>query len=375
MSTSENACIKGSLPQWQILLLGQIVSMCYFGGSVLTSSLENKFGFFAPNFTAFSISATLSLFLIPLYFSRRTRKENKKAAKDVVYKSYLFNLIPLRGSWKAYAMAGLVDYAATFFCNISLQFTSLTSYTILQSLVTPAAMLFSKCFLNRKYHAPHLIGVLLCIVGVIINVIQDNHDDQNDQDTTNRIQYKIFGDLMAVASSFLYGLLDIICEYTLDEYEGGAYEFLGVSAFFSALFAIGPALFWEWDLITSITPAASADLALLVLVDVGSYFFCSKFLQYSEAALLNLSTLTVNVWAVLFSIVLQKVIPARLFFVGLVFTMAGMVIYESSPSPIVLLFDETTKIDIENIRYERITSSNDEPGDVTISTTCSEDSL
>jgi len=221
--------------------------------------------------------------------------------------------------------------------------------------VTPAAMMFSKCFLRRKYSIPHLIGVLLCITGAVLNVFQDRRDDKDDKDEANGdMKYKMFGDLLAVAASTLYGLEDILCEYTLDEYDGGAYEYLGASAFFAATFAFVPALVWEWDQITTLSPAALADLVSLMLVDAGSYFFTSKFLEYSESALKNLSALTENIWAILFSIVLKKTIPAAFFFVGLFLTMTGMVIYETSPSPIVLITDNKDKIEMANMQYKTI---------------------
>jgi len=376
MSSSNEVCIKGSLPKWQVLILGQMVALCYFGGSALTSALEHDSGFTAPNFTAFSIAAALSLFLIPVYILRRPGTTNKEDDVKIVYKSYLFNFIPLHGCWKAYALAGFVDYTAMLCSIIALQYTSLTSYTILRSLVTPAAMIFSKCCLPRKYGLPHIIGVSLCIVGVIINVIQDSHQDEDDNNTSNIPQYKMFGDLMAIAASTLYGLLDIICEYTLDEYDGGAYEYLGVAAFFTASFSLVPAIVWEWDQIMSLSLNAVIDLASLVLVDVGSYYFSSKFLEYSESALLNLSALTENLWAVLFSILLQKIIPAPLFFAGLAFSLSGLIIYESSPSPIVTLNDDREQIELSNMKYEMIVQSTsiDENADNTLSTIGSDES-
>lgn len=51
--------------------------------------------------------------------------------------------------------------------------------TILKTPSTPANMVFSKCFLHRKYRTPHLVGVLLCIIGVINNVIQDSHYEKD----------------------------------------------------------------------------------------------------------------------------------------------------------------------------------------------------
>ena len=373
MTTTEEICLKGSLSKSQVLLFGQIVSLSYFGCSAFTSILETKFLFSAPNFTSFCLYTAISLFLVPVYFSRRTRKETNEDARDQEYKCYLFKSIPLKGCWKAYALAGLVDYAGTWCAIVALQFTTLTSFTIVKTLSTPAVMVFSKCFLHRKYRTPHLVGVLLCIIGVIINVIQDSQDEKdsnNSKLSKNTQQYKLLGDMMAVSASFLYAFLDILCEYILDEYQGGSQEYLGASALFTALFAIGPALVWEWDQISSLGLTAGFCLALLVLARVTSYYLATIFLEYSESALLNLSTLTENLWAVLFSIVLQHVTPAPLFFLGLAVTISGMVLYQTSPSPIVFLWDNAPHLEVHNMKFKKLPSSNstDESADSTFST-------
>ena len=284
-----------------------------------------------------------SIFLIPVYLSRRTIRESSEDAQDIKYKSSLFNFIPLHGCWKAYALAGLLDYAAMLCSVIALKYTTLTSFTILRSLATPAAMIFSKCFLRRKYRLRHSIGVLICIIGAILNVIQDRIKfDDNNNTKKSEMKYKFFGDLMVVASSLIYGLLNVFCEYAFGEYDGGLHEFLGTTSFFAAFFAFGPAIVWEMDQITSISSTAAVYLSSCVFVGAAGYYLTSRFLEYSESALLNLSVLTENVWAILFSVVLQNIRPNSLFYVGLVLIVSGVVVYESSPSPIVMPIEAET---------------------------------
>jgi drug/metabolite transporter (DMT)-like permease len=351
----DKAAAGAGIPRWKILALGQFISLCYFLGSALTSTLQATTPISAPNFIACCIYSTIALFLIPLYRQRRNHGysnnnssrqngSNAAAASSSItgpYSQLLFGRIPIYGTWQAYAKIGLVDYAGTV-CTIgALQFTSLTSYTILWSLVTPAAMVFSKCFLVRRYSCRHCTGVALCIAGVILNVLQDSADaNLSVGEEMERYPFRMFGDGLAVLGASLFGLLDILCEFSLENFNGGTVEYLGVSGFFAATFAFIPTVLFERNKLYSFfgTESWSAILllALLIAADVASYYFSCQFLEISESALLNLSTLTENIMAVLFSVMIQKIIPPPLFFFGLTLTIVGLCIYETSPSPILV---------------------------------------
>ena len=279
------------------------------------------------------------------------------------YPHYFLNCIPIRGSLPTYLIIGWIDYMGTVCTIVALKYTPLTSYTILWSLVTPAAMLFSKCLLVRQYRMRHLIGVGLCIAGAILNVLQDGADDHHnhtmedsnsnnidiENDEEERYPYKVFGDAIAALGAALFGLLDILCEYSLEHFDGGTSEYLGVTAFIAATLSLGAALLFEQEEISLLLESLRDNehgfhlLLLLVVVDVGSYYYSCRFLEISESALLNLSTLTESLMAVAFSVLVEEIVPAPLFFVGLTWTILGLVIYETSPSPIVdsyLLVDQ-----------------------------------
>ena len=450
------------LPRWKVLLLGQFISFLYFAGSAITSTIQTVFRTAPPSLFAFLVYGCLSLFLIPVYWSRRlhtasanksklvfalnhndksthskapasnstnsnnsnsngktgallwrtNQRQKQKSKNEFVvllemeanddqpetdtiattapaaaaaithsevhknnsnnnhnhnhssdssfppqYSHYFLTFIPIRGNLATYCVIGWIDYLGTVCTIVALKYTPLTSYTILWSLVTPAAMLFSKCFLVRKYRFRHLLGVGLCIAGVILNTILDGADDhhQHNQDTTNpesmqgdniddieqRYPHKVFGDAVAAMGAALFGLLDILCEYSLEQFDGGTSEYLGVTAFIAATLALSGALLWEQDEIGDLWQSLRNSqhalhlLVLLVIVDVGSYYFSCRFLEISESALLNLSTLTESLMAVAFSVIVEKVVPLPLFFVGLTWTIFGLIIYETSPSPIV----------------------------------------
>mmetsp|Transcript_19246 Transcript_19246/g.28552 ORF Transcript_19246/g.28552 Transcript_19246/m.28552 type:complete len:148 (+) Transcript_19246:3-446(+) len=78
-------------------------------------------------------------------------------------------------------------------------------------------------------------------------------------------------------------------------------------------------------------------LLLLLAFSVGgmlNYLGISAFLRISDAAFLNLSLLTGDAWAVLYSVYAEHIYPPGTFYVALVITVTGVLIYETAPSPV-----------------------------------------
>jgi len=63
------------------------------------------------------------------------------------------------------------------------------------------------------------------------------------------------------------------------------------------------------------------------------YVGLGRFLIISEAALLNLSLLTADLWAVVFAVIEEHQFPTELFVASMIIIMTGVFIYESVPSP------------------------------------------
>jgi solute carrier family 35 protein F1/2 len=59
------------------------------------------------------------------------------------------------------------------------------------------------------------------------------------------------------------------------------------------------------------------------------------FLQISDATFFNLSLMTGDAWAVAFSVFAEGIKPPPTFYIALILTMSGVIIYETAPSPVV----------------------------------------
>ena len=57
-------------------------------------------------------------------------------------------------------------------------------------------------------------------------------------------------------------------------------------------------------------------------------------MSISEACLLNLSVLSTNLWASVFTLVTDGVFPVISYYVALLLIVVGIVLYEAGPSPI-----------------------------------------
>jgi drug/metabolite transporter (DMT)-like permease len=387
-------------------VLGQVVSVLYFGAAVLAATLQVDLDLAIPNFTAWSIYVFLCFFLIPLYRQRSgrvkaarknrtslpSRQEDssyapeqllsadaeqpsplpplspspeqpkiKKIDKRAYPYSFLY-IFHLQSSWKSYLVIGVVDYIAIATQIYSLNFTTLTSFISIYSLQTPFVMLFGMgIVLQRRYELRHWLCVILCIVGVSVSVWKDGAAETDHEEDLPSTTDKIYGNLLVLLSTIFYALLDILCEIVLGNSvknynDSGTIEYLGMSGFFGALCAIGPTLIFERAEIHELWTDETIGLVVLaglILTDsAGSYFSC-KFLEISEAALLNISTLSLNFMSVLYAVAVEERFPVPLFYIGVVLTVTGLALYETAGTP------QDDRVNV----YDTVDNAPNTPGD------------
>lgn len=272
-----------------------------------------------------------------------------------------------------YLLLAFFDVEANAVTMLAFRYTTLTSVTLFDALAIPAAMIISRCVVfrtSRRYRALHYVGVLVCMVGVCLNVFQDYESDvdaaQTENETKNETAteieeeypHKLWGDLCAITGGILYGLNDVLTEVTVSK-AGGTTEYLGVLGVFGFLISLVQSLLLERehiqefflvgnalgngssfdsgdDSMNDATCSLQSGFLLLfafVGVTICSYVGGSHFLILSEAAFFNLSLLTGDLWSVLFSVVAERIVPRPLFFAALVAVLSGVVLYEMAPSP------------------------------------------
>jgi solute carrier family 35 protein F1/2 len=186
------------------------------------------------------------------------------------------------------------------------------------------------------------------MIGVVLNVLQDYADDKKEKADENAIidfPFKFKGDVMAGFGGILFGASSVVGEVAVRDL-GGPNEYVGMLGFFAAIICFVQTILIERDDVATFfgRDAAPDDpcsestsrvlLVAFVIINVINYLGRVWFLQVSEAAFLNLSLLTGDMWSVLFSVFAEHIAPHVFFYVALTITLSGVFVYEMSPSPI-----------------------------------------
>jgi drug/metabolite transporter (DMT)-like permease len=249
--------------------------------------------------------------------------------------------------WYLYFFFSCLDVGAGIIMLVSLQYTSLTSVTLLGSLTVPSTMLFPKFLLGKSFRPHHFGGVRLCMIGGCLTLWSDSSSSSDAGTPTssdkigNGLRSINAGDIMAVTAALVYGFGDAVSEYAIKHI--ARMEFLGMMGFLGAFLTGMQWPFWERDVLSNLffnnNNNANTGAALLLM---GSYagllllYYVTEaaFLVKSDATLLNLSLQAQNIWAILFTVVTSSssssssAAPPWLFSLAAIFVFAGVAAYE-----------------------------------------------
>lgn len=345
---------------WKVIVLGQCLSFLLASGGAAQATLHLSCGLSSPTFTMALVYFGLSVLHLPilLWKKRQPRverlptrdadsndtEEQRNATDDTAIGDSNSGLFwPIR--W--YFILAFFDVQANAITMLAFRYTTLTSITLFDALAIPSSMIISRCVVfrsSRRYFPLHYVGVILCMVGVVLNVFQDYESDTNAQDNVEEEEYphKLWGDVCAIVGGILYGLNDVLTELTVSK-AGATTEYLGMLGSCGFVIAFSQSLLLErQDIMGFFSDDEGAEcsresgfflLFAFVGVTVCSYVGASYFLILSEAAFFNLSLLTGDLWSVLFSVVAERIVPKPLFFAALAAVLSGVVVYEMAPSP------------------------------------------
>jgi solute carrier family 35 protein F1/2 len=282
-------------------------------------------------------------------------------------------VLSLNLEWWCYAAFALIAVEASYFTFLAYRYTTLPSCALLDNTNILAAMIGSRIILKRKYSATHVLGALICCLGVVFNLFSDFEKAKEDITTvddfaeqTEVVEYpkRMLGDILAIVGGLLVGFSDVLIELFVKDFVS-IHEFLGCVGIWGTFIAATQALIMERSQIAKIFAAggeendmstqdiyeAYADdpfnaprscsretaLALVFGYAVSTYLFnysISRFLSMSESALMTLSLLTADLYSVIFTVVAEHIPPTGLFYLAFFLVVVGVVVYEMAPSPL-----------------------------------------
>jgi solute carrier family 35 protein F1/2 len=125
------------------------------GTGVTSQSLEFYYSIAVPTTQLFLAYTALALMFFPPLAAR----------KDF--------LTLLKDNWWKYLILGVIDVEANFLIVLAYKYTSLTSIQLLDSMTIVFVLILSFVFLRVRYLIVHLMGVAMCLIGIISLVLAD----------------------------------------------------------------------------------------------------------------------------------------------------------------------------------------------------------
>jgi len=379
----------------KVALLGQMIAISNACTGAASTTLKDACKINSPAVQSGCMYFILSTFIIFLprksvdesEIKERERKEENN--NDCHVGSYLlpFTKIQLQAPWYFYTVLAFLDLQANYVTYFAYRYTSFTSIALLDSLSIPSVMLFSRCLLNRRYHFWHYVGILICLIGFIITLNSDfnespdtNHSRASsdrylsgtNQSYEQDFPHAFLGDLLAIIGAILYGLNDTLTELSVKKFSFT--EYLGMLGLFGMVFSSIQILILEpntlstifqWNATSNVITESSIcppiiSISLLAWNGISLTLFytgASYFLLHHDAALLDLSLLTTNLYAILFVVWSENYVPPHLSFylysVGLV--IAGVFVYEKGSSFSFSQSSRRDEIDVEIHRENKAT--------------------
>lgn len=333
-------------------LLGQLLALLLTATGTFSQLLSDK-NVNIPTSQSFVNYLFLSLLNVPLYLRYRKRKqeyhllqknidivsqyEPEEAGVDDLtigrpsssFSSAVFSSsspsyfsIPL---WK-YFVVSLCDVEGNYFVVLAYQFTSITSVQLLDCFSIPVVLILSFLFLKAIYSRQHLLGALLCCLGLSLLIYADIGDDQDDKKEDS--SHPWLGDLLVLLGACFYAVSNISQEYVVKAFDW--MEFLSALGLFGSVISgvqmailerdkLG-AVDWEdpvvWAYLTGF------NLSLFVL-----YVLTPLLIQRTSAVFLNLSFLTSDFWSIIVALFVFSAHLKPLYFVSFSIIVSGLILF------------------------------------------------
>jgi drug/metabolite transporter (DMT)-like permease len=384
--TSVQRAFANVKANWRVLAFGQILSFLSVATFAAQATLALDCSLAAPSFTIGIVYLILTSALLIVYHdaktnvtvvyaahlrqglledlsgaktthdasSQRSGASHRSADSSVIGLSggpqfLLFGLVPLHMHALAYFPIALFDVYANYFVALSLKYTTLTSVTLLEALAIPSSMIISGIFLKREYTTYHYMGVAMCLLGIVLNVVGDYTGTENNDGTVTTGAYyvdyphKVQGDVLAILGGVLFGASEVIGEVAIRNY-GGIYEYLGMVGFWAVPVCALQVYYLEQEQVAKFfaygdlrfcsIAAAWVLLALYSIAASINYLGTARFLRISDAAFYNISLLTGGIWSCTFSVLFEGIVPQPIFYIAAAMIVAGVVLYEMASSPV-----------------------------------------
>eukprot|EP01134_Creolimax_fragrantissima_P002268 CFRG2268T1 len=300
------------------LMLGQFLSACILCTGITSSYLATD-GVDLPQFQGLVTYVSIAIIWVPIALFTNDGWSGLK---------YRIG----KWGWIKYMILGLIDVEANFMIVKAYQYASITSVQLLDNFVVPCVMVLSIVFLNVTFKLWHYVGATVAVVGIVSLVLRD-YFANGDSEAAN----PVLGDLLVVASAFLYAVSNVAQEF-LVKGEVPVAEWLAMISIFGSIIACiqffiveGPSKVQEVEWTGQVYGYFAGFIASMIL-----FYSCVPLLiRRSSATVLNLSLLTADFYSIFAGVFLFDVVFSFVYAICFVLSVSGLIIYNLVPEPVV----------------------------------------
>jgi len=289
------------------ILAGQLVSLCITCTSVTTTELINR---------GWTLSTTQGFFL---YFSL-----------FIIYTPFTiyrygfsgWGKMILKDGWKYFFLA-FCDVEANYLVVLAYQYTDLLSAMLLDAWAIPVCLFLSWVYMRTKYHWTQLLGVTVCVLGLVLLVCSDKFSGTKDWKAINRAK----GDGLMIAGATLYGITNASEEFLVRKRP--LYEVVGQLGMWGFIINGVQATLLERKKMPHV-PWNGGIIGLLVAFTVAMfilYTVAPLLYRLTSSAFFNLSLLSSDFYGLLFGLFLYHYRPYWLYFISFVVIITGLITY------------------------------------------------
>lgn len=234
-----------------------------------------------------------------------------------------------------YIISAILDVEANFLVILAYNYTSITSVMLLDCFTIPCAMFFSYICLGCTYRYKHIIGIIICLFGLSCIIINDSLQPQQQQ---QQVDNPVLGDILCLCGAILYAASNILQEFLVKFHNRE--EYLGKLGIFGIIIAFIQFMIIDFPSIE--TNNNNNIFTLTIILTMIGFILCLNFmyinttifLQSNDAILFNLSLLTSDVYAVIFTYFYQGYLVSWLYFIAFTLVIIGLIIYHIEKPPI-----------------------------------------
>ena len=239
-----------------------------------------------------------------------------------------------------YIISAILDVEANFLVILAYNYTSITSVMLLDCFTIPCAMFFSYICLGCTYRYKHMIGVILCLLGLSCIIMNDSlQQQQQDNDDNDNNSNPVLGDILCLCGAILYAASNILQEFLVKFHNRE--EYLGKLGVFGIMIAIIQFMIIDYPSIETNNNNNNIFTLTMIFTMIGfilclnfMYINTTIFLQSNDAILFNLSLLTSDVYAVIFTYFYEGYLVSWLYFIAFSLVIIGLIIYHIEKPPI-----------------------------------------